>query len=56
LNDQIKKTEMDRVACMEGGGGGEAHIGFWWGKLREGIHLEERSVNERITLKQRSWM
>jgi hypothetical protein len=30
---------------------GEVHTGFWWGDLREGDHLEDPGVNERIILK-----
>jgi hypothetical protein len=35
-------------ACI---GRGEVQTGFWWGKLREGGHLEELDVNERMILK-----
>jgi len=27
------------------------HIGFWWGNLREGDHLEDQGVDRRITLR-----
>jgi hypothetical protein len=30
---------------------GKEHIGFWWGKLREGDHLEDHTLNSRIILK-----
>jgi hypothetical protein len=29
----------------------EVHIRFWWGKLREGDHLEYPGIGERIILK-----
>jgi hypothetical protein len=29
----------------------EVHTGFWWGDLREGDHLEDPGVDERIILK-----
>jgi hypothetical protein len=30
---------------------GEVHIGFWWGDLREGDHLEDLGVDGMIILK-----
>jgi hypothetical protein len=29
----------------------EVHTGFWWGDLREGEHLGDPGVDERIILK-----
>ena len=46
--DQINKNEMERACSTYGG---EAHTGFWWRNLREGDHLEDTAVDERITLK-----
>jgi hypothetical protein len=36
------------VARMEGG---EFHIGFSWGNLKERVHLEDLGIDENITLK-----
>jgi hypothetical protein len=30
---------------------GEAHTGFWWGKLKERDHLEDPDVDWRIKLR-----
>jgi hypothetical protein len=30
---------------------GEAYAGFWWGNLREKVHLEYPCVNGRIILR-----
>jgi hypothetical protein len=30
---------------------GEVDTGIWWGDLREGNHLEELGIDERIILK-----
>jgi hypothetical protein len=27
------------------------HKGFWWGSLREGDHLEDEGVDERMIIK-----
>ena len=32
-------------------GTGEVRSGFWWGDLRERVHLEEPGVDRRIILK-----
>jgi hypothetical protein len=32
-------------------GKGEVHIGFWWGDLREGDHVEDASIDLRIIIK-----
>jgi len=32
-------------------GTGEVHAGFWWGGLRERVHLEDLGVGGRIILK-----
>jgi len=33
------------------GGRGEVHIGFWWGNLIEGGHLENLGVGGKINFK-----
>jgi len=32
-------------------GGGEMPTGFWWGNLRERVHLEDPGVDWRIILR-----
>ena len=32
-------------------GRGEMHTGFWWGRLKEGDHLEDLGLEGRIILK-----
>jgi hypothetical protein len=32
-------------------GVGEVHAEFWWGDLRERVHLEDQGVKRRIVLK-----
>jgi hypothetical protein len=38
-------------ACSTYGGKREVHTGFWWGDPREGDHLGDPCVDERIILK-----
>jgi hypothetical protein len=33
------------------GGRGEVYTGFWWGNLRDRIHLEDPSIYGRIILR-----
>jgi hypothetical protein len=40
---------MGRACSMCGRG--EAHIGFWWGNLRESAHAEDPSVDGGIILR-----
>jgi hypothetical protein len=47
----IKSRRMrleGRVARM---GEGEAYTGFWWGTLRERVHLEDLDLDGRIILR-----
>jgi len=37
------------IACM--GERGEAYTDFWWGNLREKIHLRDQGLDGRITLR-----
>ena len=30
---------------------GDLHTGYWWGNLKEGVHLENPGVNGSTTLK-----
>ena len=46
--NQMKKNEMGG-ACM---GEGEVRIGFCWGDLSEGDHLEDTGIFRRIILKE----
>ena len=51
INRLIKLRRMrwaGQVACMRRR---DVHTGFWWGKLREGHHLEDPVVDGRIILK-----
>jgi len=49
LGDQSKKNEMDRSCSTYGGG--EVHIGIFWGDMREGQHLEDPGTDGTIILK-----
>jgi hypothetical protein len=40
---------MGYMACVEVG---DVYAGFWWGKLRESVHLEDLGRDERIILKE----
>jgi hypothetical protein len=47
----IKSRRMRWAGHVARMGRGEVHTGFWWGDLREGDHLEDPGVDERIILK-----
>jgi len=32
-------------------GGGDVHVGFWWGNLRDRDHLEDPDVDGTLILK-----
>jgi hypothetical protein len=40
---------MDRACSTYGGE--EVYVGFWWGNLREGDHLEDAGVDLKIILR-----
>jgi hypothetical protein len=40
---------MGRVCGTNGGE--KMHTGFWWGKVREKDHLEDKGVDERVIIK-----
>jgi len=42
---------MGRASGTYGGGGGEIYEWFWWANLKEGYHLEDLGIDERIILK-----
>ena len=48
---------MGRTFSAHGGVGGEACAGFWWGNLREKVHLGDPGVERRILLRwiSRKW-
>jgi hypothetical protein len=47
----MKSRRMRWAGYVVSIGEGEACTGFWWGNLREGDHLEDRSVDRRIILR-----
>ena len=49
LRAQMKTNEIGGACSARWGG--KVRRRFWWGKLREGDHLEDVGVGERIILK-----
>jgi len=47
--DQIEKNEIDNACSMYGEG--DEYTGLWWGKLRQGEHLEDPGVDGVIILR-----
>jgi hypothetical protein len=48
---QIETNEIGWACSTCGGGRGEMRMGFWWGDLRGGDHLEDAGVDGSIILK-----
>jgi hypothetical protein len=46
----IKLRRMRWVVHVAHMGRGEAYTGFWWGNLRERVHLEDLGVDGRMDL------
>ena len=46
----VSTYEMGEASSMYGGKG-EVYTGFWWGILRERVHLEDPGVDRRIILR-----
>jgi len=46
----IKSRRMRWAGHVAYMGKGEVHTGFWWGKLKEGDHLEDPSLDRMIML------
>jgi hypothetical protein len=42
---------MRRAGYVARVGGGEVHIGFWWGNPKKGDHLEDLGMDMRVVLK-----
>jgi len=43
---------MAHALCMlDNWGSVEVHTGFWWGNLRERVHLGDTDINGRIILR-----
>ena len=49
----IKSRRMKWAWHVRRMGGGEGHAGFWWGRPRVRVHLEDLGIDGRIILK---WM
>jgi hypothetical protein len=50
----IKSKRMQWAGHVTHGSRREVHMGFWWGNMREGGHLEVLGIDESIILKRES--